>query len=249
MSATICFPLGQVRRRSRGADVDLVGSANRESGCSAIATGGVPAKPAVRHRVSGAIRKTNRDNRIGDNRVSDWRLGVSRAGLPAWGWGAGAAGSLRQTDMNTPPAQPVPVDSRQPAPELGCSATMCSAAPRKRSRSTPPSSRVSLSCSTYSTDSCVPATASPSVWPATFTPPGATARNRKTRPATTRTWSSPLGEFRDGVPVESQNFMRRTVGQPRMRRQSPRPVVARGDRRYRARDRRPSPGIRRPKAR
>lgn len=88
MSATICFPLGQVRRRSRGADVDLVGSANRESGCSAIATGGVPAKPAVRHRVSGAIRKTNRDNRIGDNRVSDWRTWCLAGGLARLGMGS-----------------------------------------------------------------------------------------------------------------------------------------------------------------
>ena len=74
------------------------GGVNHESGCSAITNGGVPAKPATKHRASGAIRKVNRDSRIRDNRVSDWRTYVLAGGLARPGdWEPGAAGSRGQT--------------------------------------------------------------------------------------------------------------------------------------------------------
>ena len=76
--------------------------------------------------------------------------------------------------MNTQPAQQVSGNIGNPTSQRVC-ATTCSTAPtRPPSRSTPPSSRTSPSSSTHSTGSCAAPTASPAVWPITYTPPDTT---------------------------------------------------------------------------
>ena len=67
------------------------GLGHHEIGCSAIVNGGVPAKSTPGHRVSGAIQKTNHDNRIGDDRVSDWHM---------------SSGLLRFRRQSPPPPKP-----------------------------------------------------------------------------------------------------------------------------------------------
>ena len=76
------------------------GGANDESGCSAVANVGVPAKSPPGHRVGGAVTETQaRQSNRGQSRKRLAHRGTHAGGLPARGWGAGAAGSRRRTEV------------------------------------------------------------------------------------------------------------------------------------------------------